>query len=803
MSVSKPRALRASLLLTSALCAAAMVSAAHAAEAPAAAASEAAAAADVDASVSELVITNSKTTRSAVAIGTEEVQKILPGINPLKAIQTLPGVLFETADPWGNNEQNEFLYVHGFSTQQLGYTMDGVPLGDQAYGNYNGLSVSRAVISENVDKVVLSSGAGALGVASSSNLGGAIETFSRDPSKTMGFDVRQTVGSYNTTRTFLRFDTGDLGNGNTGYISYLHHDARAWDFNGHQKDDQANAKFIHEGEHGKLTAYLDWQKKFEPNEDSVNRGAGAIYTPYTRPFLYPDLKTGLAYLDATGAPPAVFGNNFSNYHSAAQREDLLGYVKYDLKLNDALTWSNQVYYHYDYGRGIVAGPVNQAGLPGLFTTYFPGQNLIQVFGGTGYEVRTTEYRINRSGGVSNVNWQLGDHAIEAGAWFEHNESATHRVWYPFSAANNDLTPYDVPRNKAFTQYYDTIFNNTIQLHLQDQWRIRPDLLLQAGFKSSLQYAKGSFPIPQKTPPGANPAIVTPSGKIPTEEWFLPQVGGVWDATDHEQVFFNIQKNMRQFITYGAGGLSPWSLGSQAAFDLFKQTANPETAWTYELGARTHRDVNLGPLTSVQGQASVYHVDFSDRLLQVAAFNFINPGASVLANVGSVKTDGVDIAATFNFGGHVHFYDALSYNRSVYGSDYHVATKVAGVLVDTVVPTNGKWVPASPDWLNKSILSVSAGGFEAQISSDYVGKRYATYLNDLSVKSSLLWGLEASYQFDSVPMAPWVKSSRFSVNVTNLTNETGVSTLVVTGASASYATYPIPPRMVFVTLSGAF
>jgi len=796
MIVPTPRALRVSLLLTSALCATAFASAACAAEA--------AAASDLDAptTVSELVVTNSKTTRSAVAIGTEEVQKILPGISPLKAIQTLPGVLYETADPWGNNEQNEFLFVHGFSTQQLGYTMDGVPLGDQAYGNYNGLSVSRALTSENVDKVVLSSGAGALGVASSSNLGGAIETFSRDPAKTLGVDVRQTVGSYQATRSFVRLDTGEVGAGNSGYISYLHHDARAWDFNGHQKDDQANAKFVHDDATGKLTAFVDWQSKVEPNEDAVNRGAGATYVPYTRPFLYPDLRSGLAYLDATGAPPAVFGNNFSNYHSAAQREDLLGYVKYDWRVSDALTWSNQAYYHYDYGRGIVAGPVNQAGLPGLFTTYFPGQNLIQVFGGTGYEVRTTEYRINRSGGISTLNYQLGDHAIEAGAWFEHNESATHRVWYPFSAANNDLSPYDTPHGQAFTQYYDTIFNNTVQLHLQDQWRIRPDLLLQAGFKSSLQYAKGSFPIPQKTPPGANPAIVTPSGKIPTEEWFLPQLGGVWDATDHEQLFFNIQKNMRQFITYGAGGLSPWSLGSQAAFDLFKQTANPETAWTYELGARTHRDLDLGPLTSVQGQLSVYHVDFSDRLLQVAAFNFINPGASVLANVGSVTTDGVDLAATFNFGSHIHFYDALSYNRSLYGSNYNVAQKVGGVLTNVVVPTDGKWVPASPDWLNKTILSVNAGSFEAQLTSDYVGKRYATYLNDLSVKSSLLWGLEASYQFD-VPQAPWLKQARVSVNVTNLTDETGVSTLVVTGASGSYQTYPIPPRMVFVTLAASF
>ena len=86
-------------------------------------------------------------TQSAESMNAVQAQKIIPGVSPLKAIETLPGVVYETADPWGNNEQNESLVVHGFTTQQLGYTMDGVPLGDQQYGNYNGLSPTRAVTS--------------------------------------------------------------------------------------------------------------------------------------------------------------------------------------------------------------------------------------------------------------------------------------------------------------------------------------------------------------------------------------------------------------------------------------------------------------------------------------------------------------------------------------------------------------------------------------------------------------------------------------------------------------------------------
>jgi iron complex outermembrane recepter protein len=751
--------------------------------------------------IETVIVTSEQTTRSSVVLAGVEAQKLLPGVSPLKAIETLPGVLYETADPWGNNEQNESLFVHGFSTQQLGYTMDGVPLGDQQYGNYNGLSVSRAVSSENVQRVTLSSGAGALGVASTSNLGGAIETFSSDPHDKAGGDIRVTGGSYDTMRLFGRYDFGDMGDGNSAYISVLHHDARAWDFDGHQRGNQANAKFVHDDDHGKLTAYADWQYKVEPNEDATNYGnaqtAGINYFPYTRSLLFPNLPAALAYVNPlTGAPPAQFGNNFTDYHSAAQREDFLTYVNYDWRLDPDMTWYNQVYFHHNTGRGIVAGPVNQAGLPALFAAYFPGQNLVSVFGGTGYEARTTEYRINRFGERSTFNWALGDHQIEAGIWYERNASSTARRWYPFSAANDDLTPYDVPRNPAFTQYDVALKTDDVQLHLQDQWHITPELVLQAGIKASLQTA-GNQVITQQLINSANPPAQFPTGSLTSNDWFLPQVGAVWDATDNEQLFFNIQKNMRQFIPYAAGsnfyGASPWSLGSQDAFNVFKATAHPETSWAYEAGGRTHRDVDLGPVTAIEGQVSYYHVDFSNRLLNVAAVNFINPNAAVLVNVGGVTTDGADVAATFHFGDHFRFYDAISYNTSTYDSNYKNGA--------TVVPTAGKEVPLTPDWLEKFILSTNFGAFEAQINGDYVGHRYATYLNDIRLGGTFVAGLEASYVFDDL-QTDKVQDLKLSVNLTNIADVKGFSTVAVTGPSGGFQAYPLSPRMVFVTLGAS-
>ncbi|MDC8759202.1 TonB-dependent receptor [Janthinobacterium fluminis] len=794
-----PASRRTSSLAAATVCAAALAGPAPAqtvaAAAVASAAAEMAAPAGAAAAPIAVVEIQSRKTRSSVALSKSEIEKILPGTNPLKALQTLPGVSFQTADPWGNNEQNLSLFVHGFSGQQLGYTMDGVPLGDQQYGNYNGLSPQRAVISENVRSVVLSSGAGDLATASTSNLGGTIETFSSEPLARRNVNLQQTVGSHATSRTFVRVDTGDFGDGNTAYLSALHHKARAWDFDGKQGGDQVNAKLVNKSAAGKLTLFFNYSDKIEPNEDSTVRVAGDSNAPYTRPFLYPNFDAALQYLSPTGATPAADGSNYRNYYSDAQRTDYLGYAKFDATLSDTLSWSNQIYYHHDDGVGVVAGPIGVAGLPALFGVYYPKQNLKQVFGNSGYAVRTTEYEIRRGGLLSTLRKELGAHQIELGVWLERNRSSAYRRWYALDV-KQPSSPYDRPAHPLITQYGSEIDNKVVQLHLQDEWKISPELALQAGFKSSLQFAEGRFPVQPAKGAIANGSTALPVGEIITKKWFLPQVGARWDVTPQDQVYLNIQKNLRQFVTYGGGGASPWSLASQAAFDLFKAEAKPETSLTYEIGVRGNHRLDFGPVTAIDGQINLYHVDFSNRLLQISPTPVILSiigGNPVLANVGSVRTDGIDIAGTLHFGRRFSFYNALSYNRSLYSDNYNNGA--------AVVKTAGKTVPGAPAWMNKFAASANFSGVEVQLIGDYVGKRYATYTNDLSEPAYFLMSLGISGQ---LPLAAgWLKNPRWRVNVSNLANRRGTSNVVVGAAEKTYNTFPIAPRQGFLTVTADF
>ncbi|WP_298399763.1 TonB-dependent receptor [Sphingobium sp.] len=781
------------------------------------------AAAQIDAPVngnSEIIVTGVKATRSATAITTTEIQKILPGVAPFKAIQTLPGVMYVTADPWGNNEQNASLFIHGFSAQQLGHTLDGVPLGDQSYGNFNGLSPQRAIISENVGSVVVATGAAELGIASTSNLGGAIENFSSDPRAQMGAQINQTIGSYDTSRTFVRLDSGEFGGGNSGYVSVLRQRARAWDFRGIQKGWQANGKFVHDDSNGKLTAYFAYSDKQEPNEDATTvfknpTNAAQAYQPYTRPFLYPDFDAAIGYLDANGNVPAAEAQNYRNFYSAAIRTDYLGYIKYQAHLTDKIDWSTQGYYHHNKGAGIVAGPITVAGLPTLFSLYFPGQNLKEATGNSGYAIRTTEYRIDRGGVISTLDAQVGDHTIQAGFWFEHNSSAAYRNWYALDVTRpNDYSPYELPpHDPMFTQYGSEMRTDVVQFHVQDAWQLTPSLLIQGGFKSSLQFASGTFPVQPiiGSLPGSSSAL--PEGEINTKRWFLPAIGAKWNVTDKEQLYVNVQKNMRQFQPYGGGGVTPWSSGSQAAFDNLKNNGRPESAWTYEVGFRTSRPIDTGFLTGIDAQINYYHVDFSDRLLGITPAGAIggiggggiSGGTPAVFNVGGVKTDGVDAAVTLRFGKTFSLYNALSYNNSIYDSDYSTrtgeatGTRIGGIAtVDGVVPTGGKNIPVSPKWMNKTVATLTIGDFDAQFIGDYAGRRFTTFTNDASVKSYFLGSARIAYRLP--PELIGLQKAEISLNVTNLFDEKGASTVQASANTNNYNVYPIAPRQWFATLS---
>jgi len=166
-------------------------------------------------------------TRQVQRITAVDKQVLPPGTSGQKILDRLPGVSVQSNDAFGANEESQTISLRGFDKSRLGYTLDGIPLGDNSYGNYNGLSIARALIAENLAGAELSQGIGSLGVASTSNLGGTIQYFSMDPSTEFGGRASVTVGDNNQRRGYLRVDTGDI-NGFSAYVSGVHQDQDRW-----------------------------------------------------------------------------------------------------------------------------------------------------------------------------------------------------------------------------------------------------------------------------------------------------------------------------------------------------------------------------------------------------------------------------------------------------------------------------------------------------------------------------------------------------------------------------------------------
>ncbi|WP_443018327.1 TonB-dependent receptor domain-containing protein [Sphingomonas sp. AAP5] len=209
--------------------------------------------------------------------------------------------------------------------------------------------------------------------------------------------------------------------------------------------------------------------------------------------------------------------------------------------------------------------------------------------------------------------------------------------------------------------------------------------------------------------------------------------------------------------------------------------------------------------------------FNNRLLAIStnpggiAGGGITGGTSILVNVGAVHTDGVDAAFTLHFGRAFSLYNAASYNLSKYQSDYTstatgigaaTGTCIGGYLVTAgVVPTCGKQLPGTPKWMNKTVATLDLGPIEVQMIGDYVGRRFATFTNDASVSSYFLTSLRLAAKVPDG--ATPLRKLEISLNVTNLFDKTGVSTLSIGSATNSYSAYPIAPRQWFLTVSAAY
>jgi iron complex outermembrane receptor protein len=709
--------------------------------------------------IQEISVFGQGQTRQVQSLNAEQLTQFPAGTSPLKSIEKLPGVNFQSADPYGAYEWSTRIVVRGFNQNQMGFTLDGVPLGDMSYANHNGLHISRAIMSENMGRVSLSQGAGALATASTSNLGGTLEFTSADPEDSFGITTNATVGSDAARRVFLRLDSGTLATGTRFFLSTATQDADKWKGAGEQNQDYVNLKLVQPLGQATLTAFYSDSDRAENDYQDMSkdmiRRLGRDWDNY-----YPDYARAIAAARGkfTGAVNSL---DDAYWNAAGLRKDDLSYVNLDLPVNDALALNATAYFHDNEGQGLWGTP------------YVPTP------GGAPLTIRTTEYQIDRSGFISELSYEMGAHTLSAGLWLEDNDFEQARRFYgePSAAfASRDFLKFQ--RNPLLTQWEYAFNTQTTQLHVKDIWQATDALRLEFGFKSVNVDVKASTLV------GDNK-----TGKIDTDEGFLPQIGFVYDLNADSELFGAASKNVRALIG-SATGTSPFS-ATQAGFNAIKDTIEPETATSFEMGYRFR-------MNDLEGVVTAYHVSFDDRLLAIQQGSAIIGAFNALANVGSVTSKGIETGIDWQLSEQINWYNSASYNLSTIDDDYLSGT--------TRVNTSGKTVVDSPEWMFNSELGYDVEQAFAKLHLKFTGEREYTFLNQGSVDSFTVLNLSAGYRFGEMGM---LKDLTAQIDIANLLDEEYISTVGSGGfgnsdlAGTAMTLLPGAPRQLFFTLKAGF
>jgi iron complex outermembrane receptor protein len=710
----------------------------------------------------EIIVFGRGQTRQVQTVTAVQIEQLPPGTSPIKAIERLPGVNFQSADPYGAYEWSTRVSVRGFNQNQLGFTLDGVPLGDMSYGNHNGLHASRAVSSENVGSVVLSQGSGALDTASTSNLGGTIEFFTADPAGEFGLRAALTGGSDSAQRGFIRVDSGELPTGTSLYASYTDQQTDKWKGDGVQEQQQVNFKLVQPIGSATLTGYYAWSDRAEQDYQDLSLDI-IDRLGLDNDNFFPDWE---AAIDAANACAAA---NFSAticddqyWNASGLREDTLAYVDLSLPLGESVVWKTTGYLHENEGMGLWGTP------------YVPTPD------GAPLSVRTTEYDIDRTGIISALTFELGDHVLNAGVWVEENDFNQARRFYGEpSLAGPTRSFLEFQRDPFFTQWEYAFETETLQYHVQDTWSIDDSFKLNFGFKSVAVDNKG-------TPIIATGNAINVESEIDADESFLPQVGASWALSDSHELFASYAENMRAFVSAATTG--PFST-SQDGFEAIEDTLQPETSETFELGWRFRG-------SGFEGVLSAYQVTFDDRLLAISLGPSIVGSPSALANVGEVKTTGFEAGLLWRPVPDWSFFGSYSYADSTYEDD----------VVDgngNVTATSGKTVVDVPENMLKGEVAYDNGALFSRLGFDYIDERYFTYLNDQKVDSRTLLDFSLGYRLPDLGI---VDQLLLQLNVTNLTDEDYISTVGSAGFGNSGDRQTLltgAPRQYFLTLDARF
>lgn len=734
-----------------------------------------------DTTLDKVQVVGARVTEASAAIGEDRISNTLAisheallsapaGTSGLKMLEALPGFNVQVNDALGLYEFGNSVFVRAFNLQQIGFSIDGVPLGRS--DQFGGSPIYRYVDNENTQRVTASTGAGDVTQSGYASLGPYVDYQTSDPATEPGASLSYTLGSDSLRRSFLRVETGDY-QGLSAYVSRSKIDGDLWRGPGTIDREHLEAKVryrfgdgnslwlraVHNAFHDFDSPYVSLAQYHGTANDAFGRSG--------RDFPYLDYLPDLPET----APGVQYSNTgYNQYYKQAinQRRDTLYSLGGQFRLSDSLSQYATLYYEGKRGYGVspeayatsLALHNAEANVPGLFDPKGVQYGLSALSG-------------HRYGGRTGLQWEVGNHRLEAGVWAEKDVFNRLQARYNLtdgSPAGDPLLNEPVHLQGDFTSTRDSL-----QLHLKDTWALLDDrLLVQYGFKRlQLDYRIEGQRNAGDYIAGRNPRLSTT-----WRDGFLPQLGVVYNLTDSAQVFASYSENMA--LPRGADDIyraaSPQAPAPEA-----------ERAKNYELGWRLNRP-------TFNAAWALYRSDFDNRL---QAFASPVPGSSQVEtfyqNVGKAQAYGTELSGQWKpraLGGQVVFNGALTYNRAQFQDD------AAGLAL------SGNDLPDSPRWLAQSGVTWEITPWAiVNLSARYIGERYSNFTNTEQVPGYTLYNAYLDLGGEA-----WgggaLKSVKLRFNVDNLFDKHYLG-YILTSTTGPAVFRPGSPRTFQTTLSVDF
>jgi iron complex outermembrane receptor protein len=721
-------------------------------------------------------------------ITAEELEKQRPTGNAYEALEMLPAVNSFNYDATGLFGGG--LTLRGFNSDQIGATINGVPVNDS--GSFS-VFPQEYVDQENTCSEFVTQGSTDVDSPQVGATGGNFGINTCDPENVRRVRLMQTIGKLNSYKTFVRYDTGLLADKRSKFfISVSHAQADKWKGEGGAKRDHIDAGLNYDWDrfnyiHGTIL----YNEALNNNINSLSLtdiAKNGYYYDFSQTFTPGHLTPVKGTIQKeTGPTPQYYAlatNPFKNAIASATAK---------FRLNENLDLKILPYFWYGFGTGGVQQRAqSETGFLDVATGKLTAATDLNGDGDTLDTVivaNSSVTRTTRPGITSSLTYQMGNHSILGGFWYER---AKHQQTGPAVPVNADGSPVDYylqtgqihrPDGSLFQSRDWLTISKAYQAFLQDTVSLMDDrMTLNIGVRTPFVERDFTNYANEGSNSGTTYSIQRKYHDV------LPQLGARYRITNDDQLFASLAKNMKappNFV-FATSNSNVKIVNGQP---VLVEDVKPEVSYNLDVGYRHQTSAWIGSLTA-------YAIDFRDR--QATAFNPIT-AVSTLTNVGNVRNRGFEIEAGNTPINGWALYTSYGYSKSEVRNPIVVSSTAT-------LNTTGNEFPLTPRQKAGLSIEYQDGPFWARLKAKATSKQMATLANDEVVPGYTTFGLDSGYTFANFGL---LKRPKLNINVSNLTNkqyrnpssQSVRNAVALPGISSSTVFYYLgAPRFISATLS---